>query len=303
MDRWQRVRRPLQALAVVVVVLVWAVYLSHGVDLKALAATLSRARPLPMALAAVLVALIPLARSAYWKSILVTAEPVPYRLLVRYTLACNAANAVLPARAGDAMRVWLLRDRHGVPVAQTAAAVVLEKVADLLSLVLLVLPLPWLLPKLPEGIGSAMRTVLVLALVVIAVLAVASRHATRVRWLSGLEVLGRPILVLRAFGAIVVTWLLDLGSVLLVMSAVGLAGHLEDALLVLLFVNLATAIPATPGQLGTHELGALTALRLQGVAAEPAVAFALLYHAVQLLVVMLLGLLDARALLTSRARA
>jgi uncharacterized membrane protein YbhN (UPF0104 family) len=289
--------------AALVVVLGWALYLARSVDLHAVAATLSRARALPMALAAVLVAVIPLARSAYWKIILVRAEPVPYRLLVRYTLACNAANAVLPARAGDAMRLWLLRDRHGVPIAQTAAAAVLEKVADLLSLVVLVLPLPWLLPRLPEGIGSAMRTVLVVALAVIVALAVAGRHATRVRWLSGLEVLQRPVLVLRACGAIVVTWLLDLGCVLLVMSAVGLAARLEDALLVLLFVNLATAIPATPGQLGTHELGALTALRLQGVAAEPAVAFALLYHAVQLAVVMLLGLLDARALLTSRARA
>jgi uncharacterized membrane protein YbhN (UPF0104 family) len=256
-----------------------------------------------MALAALLVAVIPLTRSAYWNSILVGVPPVPYRLLVRYTIACNAANAVLPARAGDAMRVWLLRDRHGVPIAQTAAAVVLEKVADLLSLVLLVLPLPWLLPRLPEGIGSALRTVLAIALVAIVALAVAGRHASRVRWLSGLEVLRRPVLVLRAFGAVAFAWVLDLGSVLLVMSAVGLAGRLEDALLVLLFVNLATAIPATPGQLGTHELGALTALRLQGVAAEPAVAFALLYHAVQLVVVMLLGLLDARALLTSRARA
>jgi uncharacterized membrane protein YbhN (UPF0104 family) len=302
-NRWQRVRRPLQVTALLVVVLGWALYLSHRVDLHALAATLSRARALPMALAALLVAAIPLARAAYWSSILVTAPPVSYRVLVRYSIACNAANAVLPARAGDAMRVWLLRERHGVPIAQTAAAVVLEKVADLLTLVLLVLPLPWLLPKLPEGIGSALRTVLAIALVVIVALAVAGRQATRVRWLSGLEVLRRPALVLRAFGAVVITWLLDLGCVLLVMSSVGLAWRIEDALLVLLFVNLATAIPATPGQLGTHELGALTALRLQGVAAEPAVAFALLYHAVQLVVVMLLGLLDARALLTSRPSA
>lgn len=301
--RWQTVTRALQVTTVVLVAVVWVVYLSRSVDVRSLGATLSRARTLPLVGAVALAAASPFARALYWRAILGTAEPVPYRLLLRYTFAANAANAVLPARAGDAMRVWWLRDRHGVPVAQTAAAVLVEKVADLLALTLLVAPLPWLLPRLPEGVARALETVLVLVGAVVAILAVAGRHSTRLRWLSGLAVLRRPAVLFRAFRAILATWLLDLGCVLLVMLAVDLPAHVEDALLVLLFVNLATAIPASPGQLGTHELGALAALRLQGVPAEPAVAFAVLYHAAQLAPVFLLGVLDARGLLRARARA
>jgi uncharacterized membrane protein YbhN (UPF0104 family) len=301
--RWQKMTRALQVTAVVLVAVVWVVYLSRSVDVPSLGATLSRARALPLVAAVALVVASPFARAAYWRAILGTAEPVPYRLLLRYTFAANAANAVLPARAGDAMRVWWLRDRHGIPVAQTAAAVLVEKVGDLLALTLLVAPLPWLLPRLPEGVASALETVLLIGAVVIAVLAVAGRHSTRLRWLSGLAVLRRPAVLFRAFRAILATWLLDVGCVLLVMVAVGLPAHAPDALLVLLFVNLATAVPATPGQLGTHELGALAALRLQGVPAEQAVAFALLYHAAQLAPVFVLGVLDARALLRGRARA
>jgi uncharacterized membrane protein YbhN (UPF0104 family) len=301
--RWQKTRTALQVTAVVTVAVVWAVYLSRSVDVKTLGATLSRARSLPLVLAVTLVAAMPFTRTAYWKAILAKPEAVPYRLLLRYTFAANAANAVLPARAGDAMRVWWLRDRHGIPVARTAAAVVVEKIGDLLALTLLVAPLPWLLPHVPEGVARALETVLVIGAVLLVVLAVAGRHSTRLRWLSGLAVLREPGVLLRAFGAIVATWLLDVGCVLLVMVAVGLPAHVEDALLVLLFVNLATAIPASPGQLGTHELGALAALRLQGVPAEQAVAFALLYHAAQLAPVFVLGLLDARPLLRARARA
>jgi hypothetical protein len=40
---------------------------------------------------------------------------------------------------------------------------------------------------------------------------------------------------------------------------------------------------------------------VQGVGAEQAVAFALLYHAAQLAPVLLLGLVDARTLLRARA--
>jgi glycosyltransferase 2 family protein len=300
-DRWQRLTRALQLAAILCVAIVWAVYLSRSVDAAGVGATLSRARGVPLALAALLVTVTPLARTAYWKSALAAARPIPYRLLLRYTLATNAANAVLPARAGDAMRVWLLRDRHDVPVARSAAAVVLEKTADVTALGLLAAPLPWLLPSLPEGVGQALRTVLVVIGVLLAALGIASRHATRSRWLAGLAVLREPSKLAPAFGAILATWLLDLGCVLLVMAAVGLTPRLADALLVLLFVNLATAIPASPGQLGTHELGALTALRLQGVDAEQAVAFALLYHAAQLVPVLALGLVDARSLLRARA--
>jgi uncharacterized membrane protein YbhN (UPF0104 family) len=64
---------------------------------------------------------------------------------------------------------------------------------------------------------------------------------------------------------------------------VGIPLHLEAALLVLLAVNLAIAIPAAPGNLGSLELGA--ALPLTTVLHVPeasAAAFALLYHGVQI---------------------
>jgi hypothetical protein len=69
---------------------------------------------------------------------------------------------------------------------------------------------------------------------------------------------------------------------------------------VLLFVNLATAIPASPGQLGTHEIASAAAMRMQGALPEQAVAFALLYHFAQLVPVLLLGLVDARTTLLWR---
>ena len=50
-------------------------------------------------------------------------------------------------------------------------------------------------------------------------------------------------------------------------------------------------LPATPGHIGVLEAGAVVALTTSGVAAEPALAFALVYHAVHLVPGTILGVL------------
>ena len=39
--------------------------------------------------------------------------------LFRYTIAAFAASVIAPARAGELIRVWVLKKRHGVPIADT----------------------------------------------------------------------------------------------------------------------------------------------------------------------------------------
>jgi uncharacterized protein (TIRG00374 family) len=54
-------------------------------------------------------------------------------------------------------------------------------------------------------------------------------------------------------------------------------------------VNLAIAMPATPGNIGAFEAGAALPLMATGVDRDTAVAFAILYRAVQWLPVTALG--------------
>jgi glycosyltransferase 2 family protein len=290
----------LQVVALAIAVGGSVAYVWRSIDLAALRHTLSAGRSVPLSIAAALVVPAAFARTAYWKALLDPVRAVPFRVLLGYTLACNASNALLPARGGDAMRVWLLRKRHDVPLRVAGAIVAMEKAGDVLALGVLVAPLPWLLPELPTAVSHALRIILAIVVVVIALVAIARRQSGRLRWLADLEAVHRPAVLLRGFRMILLVWLLDLASVLLVMSAVRMSSTIASALLVLLFVNLAIAIPASPGQIGAHELGAVTALRIQGVAPEQAVAFALLYHGVQLVPVLLMGLLDARTTLRWR---
>ena len=60
-------------------------------------------------------------------------------------------------------------------------------------------------------------------------------------------------------------------------------------MVVLIGVNLALAIPSPPASLGNFELGAGSALVAFGGSTERAAAFAIGYHAMQLLPTLIMG--------------
>ena len=96
-------------------------------------------------------------------------------------------------------------------------------------------------------------------------------------------------------------WVADAVLIWVVLRAVGVAPDPAAPLLVLLGVNLAVALPSTPGQVGVLEAGAVGALALLHVPPEPAMAFAILYHLVQFVPVTLAGLPGLRMVAEARA--
>jgi uncharacterized protein (TIRG00374 family) len=123
-----------------------------------------------------------------------------------------------------------------------------------------------------------------------------------VRFVAGLHVLRSPRRAFVALGVLVVAWLVDLAMVELVLYAVDATVSPAAALVVLLTINLAILAPTTPAQLGVHEAGALVGLSLVHVPAGPAVAFALVYHALQIFPLIAIGLVLEWPLVIGSAR-
>ena len=118
---------------------------------------------------------------------------------------------------------------------------------------------------------------------------------------AGLRVVRRPSLLAWALLPAIVSWLVDLGCIVVVMRAVGLAVPVASGLLVLLAVNLAITVPVMPANLGTFELGVLGMLKPFGVSSELCLAFGLLYHMAQVLPVVGIALLDTRFAVSSQS--
>lgn len=273
-----------------------AYWLARQVDPAALARALSGADyrlVAAMTLGHVAV-LLPL-KALRWQAMLAPMRRLRLASLYRYCLAGCAVTNLLPARAGHAARVVLVR-REGVPVAGAVAVQLLEEICNTVVLGALCVPLPFLLP-LPGSVRVTLALVTggaALGVVVAVALALAGRarpSGPLRRVAEGVAVLGSCRTAGLVFALTAAMWLLDLGQIALAMAAVHLAPSFAGVALVLLFVNLTNALPATPGQLGMFEAGAAAACVAVGATPAQGLAVGVLYHMMQFIPETALGLL------------
>lgn len=303
-------RRVTLALRIVVVCVIAAAlwwFLRH-INFAELGKQMRSARVWPLVLAACLNFVCLWGKAVCWRIMLAPRHRVGVWRLFRYTIATFAASAIAPARAGEVLRVWTLKRRDGVPVADTAAVAVAEKLLDGISMIILVAPVPFLLPGLPWQVEGGIALCAAIALVLFVALFIAvgrveesasSRTWVR-RFVAGMHVLRSPKRVLGSLLLLILVWSADLGEVMAVFYALDIHLPIAAGLLVLFSLNLWIAIPSTPAQFGALEAGAISALQLLHVGGEKAAAFALLYHALQVLPLLTAGLIMEYRLVIGR---
>jgi uncharacterized membrane protein YbhN (UPF0104 family) len=222
-------------------------------------------------------------------------------LAIRYRDALGAVlvgsffNTVLPARAGDVLRVQFLSGRSGVSRAALFGTELVDFWTDKSGW------LPAFALLLATGTPPAWmyRVLVLLAGVVATLLGVAFfgrrllaktalGEGWRARLAGGIAASSPRRLVAAALGIAALPWLWETVVLLGATRAAGI--HLEpvQGFALLTAFNVAAVIPV-PGSVGLHEAASSAVLVSFGVPLERAVAFALLYHASQLLPVLVGG--------------
>jgi uncharacterized membrane protein YbhN (UPF0104 family) len=292
-------------IAVIVAALWWFL---RNIDFAKLGDALKSAKLWPIVLAAALNFLCLLGKAVCWRIMLAPRHKVGVWRLFRYTIATFAASAIAPARAGEVMRVWTLKRRDGVPVSDTAAVAVAEKLLDGISMIILVAPVPFLLPGLPWQVAGTIAACAGIALILFVALFIAvgrveestsSRTWVR-RFVAGMHVLRSPKRLLGSLVLLILVWSADLAEVMLVFYALDIHLPIAAGLLVLFSLNLWIAFPSTPAQFGALEAGAISALQLLNAGGEQAAAFALLYHLLQVVPLVAAGLIFEYRLVLGR---
>ncbi len=225
-------------------------------------------------------------------------------------------NNVLPARAGELVRVHLIGRREQLPRSTALGTVVLERTLDLLVLLAL---LAAVLPTqpLPAWAGAASKVVAAAALVALAaVIAMALLGQPALRFvvssavyarlpqaagarlaqagssfIEGVSSALRTRHLGRFIGLTALVWLLELLLVAVLARGFGVQIGALGLLFVMLIIALGTMVPSSPGYLGTFELFGITALGLLGVAGGGALGFVVAYHATVLFGASLIGAL------------
>jgi uncharacterized protein (TIRG00374 family) len=286
-----------------VISLAACIFILHTVDLGASADVLRRARPAPLALVVVFIAIQVSLRSWRWQILLAsgaTPARVPVRRIVGPMLVGYLANAVLPARLGEAVRAGVLSRRERLSFPTVLGTVVLERIVDTASMALLVALAATQVgaPAWLVGIGifvfaASALIIVVLGTVGIEPLVGLAERVARVLPLAGLsarvlvpaERFARGIRVHDRRRATLAAaffsggcWFLEALNFWLIAQALGLGLSPAGGLLVAGITVLGTAVPAAPGYIGTFELAAITVAETLGVSPAQAVAYALLAH-------------------------
>jgi hypothetical protein len=274
------------------VLLLWLAF--RSADLGDVWSTLRDADPLDVALALCAMAAVYLVQAARWRAIARVRPPtyLGYAELVVSGVACNN---LLPGRLGDILRArWLALDST-LSSGRAFSSVVLDRGADLLTLVLI---LAVALPRVIDEGGWLVR-VSVGAVVLVALLLLGlvfariyTRHRPRARRDRGLvrrivrdtleglaEPLGRTTYA-EVAALSILAWLAWTLAAYLVARALGIELDLRDVLFVTAIVNLGVAVPSSPGFVGTYQWLAVESLAVVGVEREPALAFSILMQAV-----------------------
>jgi uncharacterized membrane protein YbhN (UPF0104 family) len=215
-------------------------------------------------------------RSLAWRNVLAASYPeanVRWRSAFGAYAAAAGVNAVIPARGGEVVRIFLMRRRiPGASYATLGSSLLVEAIFDTVMAALLVawairtgvFPDLDVLPRLPPvdwlwifdhpRVAAAVALAALLAGFLLGLLGARKVDAFRQRVGQGLAVLRTPRLYLTGVAAWqVVEWALRLASVSAFLEAFGMPATLRNALVTQATQSLATLVPLTPGGIGTQQ--------------------------------------------------
>jgi uncharacterized membrane protein YbhN (UPF0104 family) len=255
-----------------------------------------------LAAAVALYAVATLVRGERWHSLLRAEGAHPSRADSHgLNVVGYAANNVLPARAGDAVRVFLMAPRAATSKKAVLGTLVAERILDVVVILVLFLVVGYgLLGE--AGAGEAewilLATAAVALLAVAGVLLVRRHHALHAFMApilsSTLQLRGRHGLTLLAMT--VVIWAIEAGVWMSAGAAAGFPMNPIEGCYIVALASVFALIPSGPGYAGTQDAAAITGIVALGGTHSQAVTYVILIRFVLAVPITLAGL----ALVTAR---
>jgi hypothetical protein len=297
-----------------------AVFLRNA-DLPRVWTAMRTARPDLVALSIVLTGVSYVVRAERWQYLLAPLGKPRYSSVFRTTVIGFAASAVLPARAGEVLRPYLLARREGLSATAAFATIVIERVLDVIGVLLLlgaylVMFDPGSAARssmLFEATRAGGLTMAALSVVALAGMFVLAGHPDRLHagvmkaervlpsrlaslgarlaraFAEGLAALRRPERLIAALAWSIALWVAIAGGIWAVTAAFGIPMSPFGAWLLLAPLVVGVAVPTPGGIGGFHEAYRMSATAFFGADNDAAVAAAIVLHAVSFGPVVLAG--------------
>lgn len=246
-----------------------------------------------IALGTALYALGTALRAERWRRILHLSDlPINRADAYRIITVCYMGNNLLPARAGEMLRVFLLNRDRGHGMRKVGGTVVAERILDSLVLALVLIVVAYAV--LPGHVLPTSHPLLVIPVVLAVLLfgALLLRVGGRHRLTARVRDFARPIadapralLTRQAVPLVLMSaliWSIEAAVFDAVGRAIGLDLSPVQALYLVALANFAAALPAAPGAIGTFDAAVvfgLTAISKAGRAVSALLLLRLILYA------------------------
>jgi uncharacterized membrane protein YbhN (UPF0104 family) len=250
-----------------------------------------------LALALALYALATVVRGERWWRLLADEGAPPSRAdALGVTCVGYAGNNVLPARAGDAVRVVLMAPLARAPARSVIGTLLAERLLDVAVLVVLFVVVGY---GLLGQVGSGRAELVAGLAVAAAVLALAGwraarrserLHAFMAPVASATLGLRRAPHGLRLLGMTLVIWAIETGVWMSVAGAIGFGVDVVEGAYLVALASVFSMIPSGPAYAGTQDAAAILGLKALGGTGAQAVAFIVMLRFVIVVPITVAGL-------------
>ncbi|MCS6860814.1 MAG: flippase-like domain-containing protein [Abditibacteriales bacterium] len=253
----------------------------------------------PLTLAFCAIAVGCLLMSLRWRYLVSQSQPVRWGDVFSAMMVGYFANNVLPARTGELLRAHVLGRRANLSRAFTLATIIIERLSDVVSLllVLTVIMVGFPLPLWARRIGLVVFLLLLVVLLVLVEVADGRRSskfllrfalmqkiAERVRYplmsfREGLQTLVGVKRLSVLLGLSLLIWSLSALTLSLTLASLGLSVPVYGLFFTTAIINLGMVIPSSPGYIGTYQWLVMSALGVFQISHSRALTCSIVLHA------------------------
>jgi glycosyltransferase 2 family protein len=253
-------------------------------------------------------------RSYSWGVILQPLEKMNQLTLFSVTCVGFLAIAAIPARIGELARPYLIAKKSSIKMSSALGTVVVERVLDSLAVLTITITVLILQDLPPWMIKSGILFFMVTVLMIACIIGLVWRKATTVKiidrilrflpgklsqkvnhvihhFIDGFQVITdvKRLLYLLFLSAVV--WLVDVAAIYALFLAFGFNLPILAAFVVMVILIAGIAIPTAPGFIGNWHYACILGLSLFGIAKPEGLSFALVYHFLSMIVLIVLGVI------------
>jgi uncharacterized protein (TIRG00374 family) len=258
--------------------------------------------------------LMQLLRSIRWGLILRPIGKVDQISLFSVTSVGFLAIIAIPARLGELARPYLIAKKSRIPMSSALGTIFVERVLDSLTVLIMAVLTLFFTPLPPWLVRSSVLFLLVtLGLFAVMIRMIVRREATLLilapvigrlpvryagavnrlidHFIEGFRIVVDPALLFSATLLSIIIWLVDVLAIYLLFLAFGLHLPVAAAFVLMIILIIGIAIPTAPGFIGNWHYFCILGLGLFGIPKTDALTFAIIYHALSIGIVILLGLI------------